>query len=262
MPHAGVRTLAVVGLVAAVLGAIHPTHAVAAKASTSMPGSAKASASSRGAAWDPADPLMLRGLAWRSIGPHIGGRVTAVTGVIGQPNVYYFGGTGSGVWKSVDNGARWKPIADGQLGTGSVGAIAVSESDPNVIYVGMGEACIRGNVSHGDGVYRSTDAGKTWKHVGLADTKQIGKIRIHPKEPDVVYVAALGHAFGPSHERGVFRSRDRGATWKNMLFVNDSTGAVDLAMDPKPTSPRARPLHRPIRPTRCTGISRGRSTRS
>jgi len=223
MPHARVQALLFSGFIAAASFANPPADAFA----------AKAPASSRGAAFDLADPLLLRGLEWRSIGPYIGGRVTAVSGVVGQPNVYYFGGTGSGVWKSVDNGVRWRPIADGQLGTGSVGAIAVSESDPNVIYVGMGEACIRGNVSHGDGVYRSTDAGKTWKHVGLAETKQIGKIRIHPKDPDLVYVAALGHAFGPSHERGVFRSRDGGATWKNVLFVNDSTGAVDLAMDPK-----------------------------
>ena len=195
---------------------------------------AKSSAPVRGGApFDLADPLLLRGLEWRSIGPYIGGRVTAVSGVVGQPNLYYFGGTGSGVWKSADNGVSWRPIADGQLGTGSVGAIAVSESDPNVIYVGMGEACIRGNVSHGDGVYKSTDAGKTWTHVGLADARQIGKIRIHPRDPDLVYVAALGHAFGPSHERGVFRSRDGGATWKNVLFVNDSTGAVDLALDPR-----------------------------
>ncbi len=181
---------------------------------------------------DLADPLLLRGLEWRSIGPYRGGRVTAVTGVVGESGTYYFGGTGGGLWKSTDGGASWKPAADGQLGTGSVGAIAVAESDPNVVYAGMGEACIRGNVSHGDGVYRSTNAGATWTHVGLADTRQIGRIRIHPRDPDLVYVAALGHTFGPNHERGVFRSRDGGATWKNVLFVNDSTGAVDLAMDP------------------------------
>jgi photosystem II stability/assembly factor-like uncharacterized protein len=178
------------------------------------------------------DPLLLRGLQWRCIGPYIGGRVTAVTGVPGQRNVYYFGGTGSGIWKSIDNGVSWQPVSDGQLGTGSVGAIEVAPSDPNVLYVGMGEACVRGNVSHGDGVYKSTDAGKTWMHLGLADTRQIGQIRIDPRDPNRVYVAALGHTFGPSRERGVYRSMDGGTTWKNVLAVNDSTGAVDLALDP------------------------------
>ena len=205
-------------------------------AASSSPASGKprdaGAASARGAAFDPTDPLLLRGMEWRSIGPYRGGRVTAATGVVGQSSVYYFGGTGGGIWKSTDGGATWKNVSDGQLGTGSVGAIAVSESDPNVVYAGMGEACIRGNVSHGDGVYRSSDAGRTWKHVGLPDSRQIGQIRIHPRDPDLVYVAALGHTFGPSHERGVFRSRDGGATWKCVLFVNDSTGAVDVAMDP------------------------------
>jgi photosystem II stability/assembly factor-like uncharacterized protein len=183
-------------------------------------------------ALDPTDPLLLRGLEWRSIGPYRGGRVTAVTGVDGNRGTYYFGGTGGGIWKSVDGGSSWKNVADGQIGTGSVGAITAAASDPNVVYAGMGEACIRGNVSHGDGVYRSTDAGRTWKHVGLGDSRQIGAIVVHPHDPDLVYVAALGHTFGPNHERGVFRSRDGGATWKNVLFVNDSTGAVDIVMAP------------------------------
>jgi photosystem II stability/assembly factor-like uncharacterized protein len=182
------------------------------------------------------DKSLLQGLQWRSIGPYRGGRVTAVTGVAGQPRVYYFGATGGGVWKTTDGGLRWQPITDGQLGTGSVGAIEVAASDPNVVYVGMGESCIRGNVSHGDGVYKSTDAGKTWKNVGLKETRQIGRVRVHPTNPDVVYVAALGHAFGHNPERGVFRSKDGGATWQKVLFVDDKTGAVDLAMDP--TNPR------------------------
>ncbi|HTO92539.1 MAG TPA: hypothetical protein VMJ70_15515 [Candidatus Sulfotelmatobacter sp.] len=185
-----------------------------------------------GAGFDYGDPLLLRGLEWRCIGPYRGGRVTAVSGVEGQRSVYYFGGTGGGVWKTVDGASSWRPISDGQLGTGSVGAIAVAPSDPNVIYAGMGEACIRGNMSAGDGVYKSTDAGRTWKNVGLADTRQIGQVRVDPRDPDRVYVAALGHAFGPNHDRGVYRSTDGGVTWKNVLFVNDSTGAVDLAMDP------------------------------
>jgi photosystem II stability/assembly factor-like uncharacterized protein len=182
---------------------------------------------------DPFDQSQLVGLEWRNIGPYRGGRVTAVTGVVGQRNVYYFGGTGGGIWKSVDSGVSWTNVSDGQLATGSVGAIAVSESDPNVVYAGMGEACIRGNVSHGDGVYKSVDGGRTWKNVGLRDTRQIGRVRIHPRDPDLVYVAALGHTFGTNHERGVFRSRDGGQSWRCVLFVNDSTGAVDLCLDPR-----------------------------
>ncbi len=177
------------------------------------------------------DPL-LEGLTWRGVGPYRGGRVVAVAGVVGQPLVYYFGGTGGGIWKTTDAGQRWQPMTDGQIGTGSVGAVAVAESDPNVVYAGMGEGCIRGNVSHGDGVYRSRDAGKTWTHVGLRDTRQIGRVRIHPQEPDLVYVAALGHAFGPNPERGVFRSRDGGGNWQKVLFVDDRTGAIDLVLDP------------------------------
>jgi photosystem II stability/assembly factor-like uncharacterized protein len=188
------------------------------------------------AAAAPVDAQALRGLEWRNVGPHRGGRVVAVAGVPSQPYVYYFGGTGGGVWKTTDGGIRWLNVSDGQLGTGSVGAVAVAESDPNVVYAGMGEACIRGNLSEGDGVYRSTDAGKTWKSVGLKDTRTIGQIRVHPTNPDLVYVAALGHAFGPNAERGVFRSRDGGAHWDKVMFVDDKTGAVDLAMDP--TNPR------------------------
>lgn len=184
------------------------------------------------AAPDPYDQRQLAALEWRNIGPFRGGRVTAVAGVAGQRNVYYFGGTGSGIWKSTDSGNSWSNVSDGQLGAGSVGAVAVAPSDANVVWVGMGEGCIRGNVSHGDGVYRSTDAGRTWTHAGLADTRQVGRIAVDPRDADVAYVAALGHTFGPSRERGVFRTRDGGATWKNVLFVNDSTGAIDLSMDP------------------------------
>jgi photosystem II stability/assembly factor-like uncharacterized protein len=170
---------------------------------------------------------------WRQIGPFRGGRVTAVAGVATQPMVYYFGGTGGGVWKTTDGGINWEPISDGSVfGTGSVGAIGLSDSDPNTIYVGMGESPIRGNVSHGDGVYKSTDAGKTWKQIGLEDTRQISRIRVHPKNPDIIYVAAQGHVWAPNADRGVFRSKDGGKTWQKVLFRSDKAGACDLIIDP------------------------------
>ena len=178
------------------------------------------------------DQSLMKGLAWRSIGPYRGGRAVAVAGVTSQPNVFYFGATGGGVWKTTDGGINWDVVSDEYFKTGSVGAICVAESDPNVIYVGMGETPIRGNVSHGDGVYKSTDAGKTWKHSGLADTRQIGRIRVHPKNPDIVYVAALGHVFGPNEQRGVFRSTDGGKNWQKVLYRGDKAGAVDLVLDP------------------------------
>jgi len=176
--------------------------------------------------------IPLKGLQWRSIGPYRGGRVTAVAGVTSQPYVYYFGATGGGVWKTTDGGSNWEPISDGYFGTGSVGAIGVSESDPNVIYVGMGESPIRGNVSHGDGVYKSTDAGKTWKRVGLEDTRHIGRVRVHPRNPDIAYVAALGHIFGPNEQRGVFRTTDGGKSWQKVLYRSNKAGAIDLILDP------------------------------
>ncbi|MGH9399766.1 MAG: WD40/YVTN/BNR-like repeat-containing protein, partial [Thermoanaerobaculia bacterium] len=169
-------------------------------------------------------------------GPHRGGRVCAVAGVRGQPLVYYMGGTGGGVWKTSDGGGAWTPVSDKDFKTGSVGAIGVAESDPHVIYVGMGESPIRGNVSHGDGVYKSTDAGKTWTNVGLKNTYQISRVRVHPKNPDLVYVAAQGHVWGSNPERGIFRSKDGGRTWEKALFVSEKTGAADLVMDP--TNPR------------------------
>jgi photosystem II stability/assembly factor-like uncharacterized protein len=179
------------------------------------------------------DSSLFKGLQWRSIGPYRGGRSVAVAGVPSQPMVYYFGATGGGIWKTTDGGVNWSPISDGQpFGTGTVGAIAVSDSDPNIIFAGMGESPVRGNVSHGDGVYKSTDAGKTWKRVGLEDTRQISKVRIHPKNPDIVYVAALGHIFGSNEQRGIFRSKDGGKNWERILYRNDKAGAIDLALDP------------------------------
>ena len=181
----------------------------------------------------PAESDRLKAFQYRSIGPYRGGRSAAVAGVPSQPFVYYYGATGGGVWKTTDGGINWESVSDGSVfGTGSVGAIAVADSDPNVVYVGMGESPIRGNVSHGDGVYKSMDAGKTWKRVGLEDTRQIPRIRIHPKNPDLVYVAALGHVFGPNEQRGVFRSKDGGKTWEKILTRGNKAGAIDLILDP------------------------------
>ena len=177
------------------------------------------------------DPRLLESLRWRCIGPPRGGRVVAAAGDPCDPMVFYFGAAGGGVWKTTDGGTYWEPVSDDYFNTAAVGALAVSESDPNVVYAGTGESCIRGNVTHGDGVYRSTDAGKTWKHVGLTDTRHIARIRVHPTNPDLVYVAALGHAFGSNEERGVFRSKDGGDTWEKVLYKSEKAGAVDLCLD-------------------------------
>jgi photosystem II stability/assembly factor-like uncharacterized protein len=175
------------------------------------------------------------GLEWRLVGPYRGGRSAAVTGLPGLPNVFYFGSTGGGVWKTTDAGTSWNNVSDGFFG-GSIGAVAVSEWDPNVVFVGGGEVTVRGNVSHGDGVWKSTDAGKTWTSVGLPESRQVPRIRIHPRDPDLVYAAVLGHLWAPNPERGVYRTRDGGATWERILHTNDDSGAVDLIMDP--TNPR------------------------
>src|SRR5438132_5837986 len=177
------------------------------------------------------DPSLFGSLHWRNIGPNRGGRSIASTGVLKRPDEYYFGAVGGGLWKTTDAGTTWNPVTDGQIHSSSVGAVAVSESNPDVVYIGMGEACLRGNIMQGDGVYKSTDAGKTWTHIGLTDSQIISRIRIHPANPDLVYVAAFGHPAGPNTERGVFRSKDGGKTWTRILFRNDHTGAIDLAID-------------------------------
>lgn len=175
-------------------------------------------------------------LRWRLVGPHRGGRVVAVAGHPTDLTTFYMGSTGGGVWKTTNAGVTWQNISDGQLGTASVGAIQVAPSDPSVLYVGMGECCIRGNVSFGDGVYKSTDGGRHWQSLGLGNTRHIARIRIHPTDADKIYVAALGHAFGPNPERGVYRSLDGGRSFDKVLGRDDNTGAIDLAMDA--TNPR------------------------
>ncbi|MFM7329338.1 MAG: WD40/YVTN/BNR-like repeat-containing protein, partial [Bacteroidota bacterium] len=173
------------------------------------------------------------GLQYRCIGPTRGGRSTAVAGIPSKPNTFFMGTTGGGVWRTDDSGIAWNNITDGQISVGSIGAVRVAPSDPNVIYVGTGSADPRGNISIGKGMYRSTDGGKTWTEAGLVKGGQIGRIEIHPSNPEVVYAAVLGNIFGPNPERGVYRSKDGGRNWERVLFINDKTGAMDLVMDPR-----------------------------
>lgn len=174
---------------------------------------------------------LLDSLDFRLIGPHRGGRVVAVAGDPVRKQTFYFGACAGGVWKTVDGGLTWICVSDGFFGTSAIGSLAVSASDPNVIYAGTGETSIRGNVSHGDGLYKSVDGGRTWRNMGLKDTRHIGKIQIHPQNPDIVYVAALGHAWGPNEERGVFRSTDGGDTWEKVLYRSERAGSHDVTMD-------------------------------
>lgn len=176
---------------------------------------------------------LYEGLKYRMVGPFRGGRVTAVAGVPTNPPTLYFGGAGGGVWRTKNNGQTYENVSDGYFAVGSIGSIAIARSDPNVIYVGTGSACIRSNVSTGRGVYKSTDAAKTWEFIGLREAGQIGAIEVHPQDPNLVYVAALGHAFGPNSERGVYRSKDGGENWQRVLFLSDTTGAVDLTVNPE-----------------------------
>ncbi len=180
----------------------------------------------------PPDVAVLSTLKWRNVGPARGGRSIAVAGSLARPQEYYFGATGGGLWKTTDGGLTWAPVGDGQFKTSSVGAVAVAASNPDVVYVGFGEVQLRGNVIQGDGVYKSTDGGKTFTSVGLSATRTIGRIRVHPTNPDVVWVAALGEPYAPTADRGVYKSTDGGKTWTRVLFRDDRTGAVDLAVDP------------------------------
>ena len=177
------------------------------------------------------DSSLYSGLRWRMIGPFRGGRVNGVSGVHGQPNTFYFGSVGGGVWKSTNSGRTWAPIFDSQP-IASIGAIGVAPSAPDTVYVGTGESDMRSQISYGNGMYKSTDAGKTWKHLGLDGTRQIGRVLVDPKNPQIVFVAALGHAYGANPDRGVYRSRDGGASWEKVLFKSDNVGAIDLAFDP------------------------------
>ncbi|MDX1940127.1 MAG: hypothetical protein SFU99_06215 [Saprospiraceae bacterium] len=182
----------------------------------------------------PGDKLseQFQGLKWRNIGPFRGGRSVAAVGVPGNPMLYYMGSTGGGVWKTENAGQNWTNISDGFFKTGSVGAIAVADSDPNVIYVGMGEHAVRGVMtSPGDGMYKSVDAGKSWAHIGLPESRHIARIQVNPKNADEVYVAVQGPVHGKSKERGIYKSSDGGKTWKQILFVDENTGASELSMD-------------------------------
>ncbi|MDB4886057.1 MAG: hypothetical protein JWN79_1495, partial [Gemmatimonadetes bacterium] len=178
------------------------------------------------------DPGRLAGMRYRMIGPARGGRVTAVTGVAQQPSTFYFGSTGGGVWKTTDAGMSWRSTGDQAFASASIGALDVADSDPNVIYVGTGSEAIRSNVSIGRGIYKSTDAGRTWRFVGLRDAGQIGAIVVHPTNPDIAYAAVVGNPFANSPTRGVYRTRDGGASWQRVLFLSDSTGAVDIELQP------------------------------
>jgi photosystem II stability/assembly factor-like uncharacterized protein len=189
-------------------------------------------AGAQSSASPPVDPSLYASLKWRNIGPDLGGRSIAVAGSKARPNEYYFGATGGGLWKTTDGGNEWRPVTDQKISSSSVGAIEVCPTNPDIVYVGMGEVEFRGDVIPGDGVYKTTDGGATWKHLDLSEAHMIGRVRVDPTDCNRVYVAALGHAFGPNTERGVFRSTDGGASWKRVLYRDDLTGAVDLSIDP------------------------------
>ncbi|HEY4781751.1 MAG TPA: hypothetical protein VIH54_08030, partial [Chthoniobacterales bacterium] len=177
------------------------------------------------------DESLYSGMKWRLVGPFRGGRALAVQGVVGEPNVYYFGAVAGGVWKTTDGGQTWAPLFQKEA-VSSIGDIGIPQSDHNVIYVGTGEAAIRGDITFGDGVYKSVDGGRNWKNIGLKDSRHIGALIVHPTNPDIVFVAALGHAFGPNSERGIFKTTDGGRTWRNVLSKDENTGGIDIVFDP------------------------------
>jgi photosystem II stability/assembly factor-like uncharacterized protein len=212
----------------------------AAKAAQSAPSAPSSSAQNAPDASKPSDKgdedakleeKVFKGMKYRMIGPFRGGRSLSAAGIPGDPTTYYFGSTGGGVWKSTDAAMTWSPVFDKE-GTSAIGSIAVANSSHNIVYVGTGEACIRGNISHGDGVYKTLDGGKTWKNVGLHESRAIGKVIVNPSNPDIVFVAALGHPYGPNPERGIFRTTDGGKTWEKVLYKDENTGGIDVAFDP------------------------------
>jgi len=178
------------------------------------------------------DPSFYENMEWRNIGPNRGGRSLGSAGSPGRLNEYYFGATGGGLWKTEDGGNEWHPVTDGKISSSSIGAVAIAETNPDIVYIGGGETQLRGSITQGDGVYKTTDGGKTWRHLGLKETQAISRIRVHPTNPNIVYVAALGHVYGDNEERGVFKSTDGGNNWKKVLYVSPKTGAADLIIDP------------------------------
>src|SRR5678809_213844 len=178
------------------------------------------------------DPALFKGLRYRLVGPSRGGRVTTVTGVPSQPKTFYMGVASGGLFRTTDSGATWGPLTDGKVPLGSTGCVAVSDSDPNVIYLGTGSDGVRSNVSTGRGIYKSTDGGQTWKFIGLYNAGQIGAVRIHPTNPNIVWVAANGDVFKSNDERGVFKTTDGGQTWRKVLFISDGVGATDVELQP------------------------------
>src|SRR5512143_2115048 len=219
-----IRSFSVLGATLVGVSALHAQSRALASAS---PGAAHPAAM-----MSAVDTSLLHGLHFRMVGPPRGGRVTTVAGVASPPRTFYMGVASGGVFKTTDAGASWRPITDGKVPLGSTGSIAVAESDPNVIYLGTGSDDIRSNVSTGRGIYKSIDAGQTWSFAGLYDAGQIGAVRIHPTNPDVAWVAAIGNAFKPNSERGVFKTTDGGKTWRKVLFVSDSVGSADLELNP------------------------------